>query len=130
MRPSTGPAKHGAEALGLQTGDVADGLSRVMPAVVVYVPAVLLTGALGLAGFAVAARWAGAGWGVLFVFLSLGELGDLLNLPDWAIGLSPFHHVPGLPGGEVHATPLLATAALATAVGLAAWLRYRSRDID
>ena len=119
-----------ALGFGLQTGDVVDGLSRVMPAVAAYVPAVLLTGALGLAGFAAAARWAGLGWAVLFVFLSLGELGELLHLPDWAIGLSPFRHVPSLPGGEVHAAPLVATAVLATAVGLGAWLRYRSRDID
>jgi ABC-2 type transport system permease protein len=67
---------------------------------------------------------------VLFVFLTLGELGDLLHLPDWAIGLSPFHHVPSLPGGTVHATPLVVLSVLATAVAFGAWLRYRSRDID
>jgi len=119
-----------AIGFGLQTGDVADGVGRLLPAVAAYVPAVLLTGALGLAGFAWSARWAAAGWGLLFLFLTLGELGELLHLPDWAIGLSPFQHVPALPGGTVHAAPLVALSVLATTVGFGAWLRYRSRDID
>jgi ABC-2 type transport system permease protein len=119
-----------ALGFGAQTGDVIDGLARVLPAVAAYTPAVLVTVGLGLAAFAWSAHWSGAGWGVLFVFLTLGELGDLLHLPDWAIGLSPFQHVPSLPGGTVHATPLVVLSVLATAVAFGAWLRYRSRDID
>jgi ABC-2 type transport system permease protein len=119
-----------AIGFGLQTGDLADGLGRLLPAAAAYVPAVLLAGALGLAALAWAARWAAAGWGLLFLFLTLGELGELLHLPDWAIGLSPFHHVPALPGGTVRAAPLVVLSVLATAVALVAWLRYRSRDID
>jgi len=115
---------------GLQTGDLADGVARVLPAVTAYVPAVLLTGALGLAAFAWSARWAAAGWGLLFLFLTLGELGELLHLPDWAIGLSPFHHVPSLPGASVRAAPLVVLSVLATVVASVAWFRYRSRDID
>jgi ABC-2 type transport system permease protein len=119
-----------ALGFGAQTGDVGDGLGRVLPAVAAYLPAVLLTVGLGLVAFAWSAHWSGAGWGVLFVFLTLGELGDLLQLPDWAIGLSPFHHVPSLPGGTVRATPLVVLGVLATAVAFGAWLRYRGRDID
>lgn len=50
----------------------------------------------------------------------------LFALPD----LSPFNHVPKLPGGEVTATPLVwlvAGAATLVAVGLAG---FRRRDIE
>lgn len=119
-----------AIGFGLQTGDVADGLARTMPAAAVHLPAVLVTGAIGAALLGLAARWAVAGWGVLFVFLTIGELGPLLRLPDWAIGLSPYHHVPPLPGGDAHATPLAVLGGLAAAIAAAAWIRYRARDID
>ena len=119
-----------ALGFGLQTGDVADGLARTLPAAAVHLPAVVLTGTLGLAALGLAARWTVAGWVVLFVFLTLGELGSLLRLPDWAIGLSPYHHVPALPGGDVDPVPLVVVGALAAAVAVAAWIRYRSRDID
>ncbi len=55
--------------------------------------------------------------------------GPLLRFPGWIMDISPFTHVPKLPGGPVNAAPLLwlaLAAALLTAAGLAA---LRRRDI-
>ena len=46
-------------------------------------------------------------WGALAAFLLLTELGAFLRLSKWAMDISPFTHVPKLPGGTFTATPLL-----------------------
>jgi ABC-2 type transport system permease protein len=55
--------------------------------------------------------------------------GPLLRLPQRVLDISPFTHVPKLPGATVHAAPLLwltLAAAILVAAGLAA---RRQRDI-
>ena len=51
------------------------------------------------------------------MFVLLGELGALLSLPDWALGLSPFDHLGSLPGGDANAAGLVALVLVALAVG-------------
>jgi ABC-2 type transport system permease protein len=69
------------------------------------------------------------GWAFLVAFLSLGQLGELLELPRWAIDLSPYVHVPRMPVEPFTAGPLLVLTALAAALLLVSWLRFRTRDI-
>ena len=55
--------------------------------------------------------------------------GPLLRFPAWLMDISPFTHVPKLPGAAVHPAPFLwlaLAAILLTATGLAA---FRHRDI-
>ena len=61
--------------------------------------------------------------------VALNLLGAGLLLSHWVVDVSPFTHVPRLPGGSVSATPFLwlcGIALLLFAVGLAA---LRRRDI-
>ena len=61
--------------------------------------------------------------------LVMGQLGALLKLPQWALDISPFTHVPRMPAEAFSATPtlwLLAAAAALAAVGFAA---FRRRDL-
>jgi len=44
-------------------------------------------------------------------------------------GLSPYSHVPKVPAESVRLTPEVVLTLLATLVVLAAWWRYRERDI-
>jgi energy-coupling factor transporter ATP-binding protein EcfA2 len=68
-------------------------------------------------------------WGLLGVFFVPGQLGGLLELPGWVTGLSPFDHTPAMPVEPFHAQPALVLTALAAVCLVAAWWRYRSRDI-
>ena len=68
-------------------------------------------------------------WAVLGVVVVIALFGQVLQLSRWLLDISPFTHVPKLPGGAVSAAPLLwlSLAAVATcAVGLAA---LRRRDV-
>ncbi len=116
-------------AHGLRTGDVAGQLPRLLVAALAQVPAALVVGTLATTVFGLLPRFVTVSWGLLAVFLLLGQFGDLLGLDQRVMDLSPFTHTPKLPGGTLSATPvalLLAVAVLLAGVGI---FRFRRRDL-
>jgi ABC-2 type transport system permease protein len=114
---------------GVATGDYGAGWG-ILTAAVVQVPAVLALGGFVLAVFACLPRWAGAlSWGALAASFVIGQFGDLLELPQAIVNLSPFTHVPAVPAAPFDAVPVLVLAAMALAfVGVAA-VAFRRRDL-
>ena len=92
-------------------------------------PAVWVVLGVALLLLSVRSRWAVAAWGVLAAFVTLGQVGAGLELPDWVLGLSPFHHVPKYPSEGFAWRPELLLTLLAAALVSLAWWRYRARDI-
>jgi ABC-2 type transport system permease protein len=113
---------------GLRAGDVGAELPRLFGAALAQVPAAWVLAGVAVALFGLAARLAvPAGWTVVGVIALLTLVGPDLQLPQWVMDVSPFTHVPKLPGGAFSLPPLvwLAVTALAlAAVGLAG-LRHR-----
>jgi polyether ionophore transport system permease protein len=101
----------------------------VLAASLVQIPAVWLVGGLALLGLAQGSRWAMAGWVVLAAFFLMGPLAELLQLPGWVAGLSPYSHVSKVPAETLSVLPELWLTALAALVVATAWWRYRERDI-
>ncbi|MGW2961283.1 ABC transporter permease [Streptomyces sp. NPDC001220] len=94
----------------------------VMGACLVQLPAVWVIGGLALLLYGVAPRLAPAAWGVAVAVLLIGWVGPALNAPRLVLDLSPFGHLPKLPGGGMEWGPvliLLGLAVLLTGVGLA-----------
>lgn len=115
---------------GLAVGDPAGQALLVAGAAAAQIPAAWVMTALVLLVFAVAPRAVPAVWGVLVVFIVLGEFGALWKLPTWLLDVSPFAHSPKLPGPAIDVVPLLvllAVTAALCAVGLAVW---RRRDVQ
>lgn len=119
----------GAIGLGSQTGELGAALGSVPAAAVGHAPAVWVVVALGILAWTVGPRWTWAGWALLTVFVTIGELGPLLRLPDWAIDLSPYQHIPHLPLESWAPGPAAALLGIAAALLAAAWWRYTRRDI-
>ena len=105
-----------------------DGIDPVW-ASLAQAPAVWLVLGLGLVLLTIRSRWAVAGWALLAAFVTVGQVGETLRLPEWLIGLSPYHRVPKYPSEAFVWTPGLVMTGLAGAALLVAWLRFRSRDI-
>ena len=91
--------------------------------------------ALVLAGFAAAlfgvvprASVAG-GWTALGLVVLLVLLGATLRLSHWVLDISPFAHLPKLPGGAVSAAPLAWLCVIALALGVVGLAGLRRRDI-
>lgn len=110
-------------------GDLGASFADLVPAALAQAPAVCLVVALAALAWAWRSTWTYAGWALLAVFLTVGQLGELLRLPQWVVEASPYTHVPAMPVEEFSpgaASALSALAALALVVG---WWRYRGRDI-
>lgn len=117
-------------AYGLVAGDAAARMAELIPAAVVQAPAVLVLAGIAAAAFGALPRLAsGLTWAAVGGVLLITFLGDVLELPDAVRDLSPFSHLPALPGADAGAGPilvLLAVAAGLTAIGL---LAFRRRDL-
>jgi len=82
-----------------------------------------------LAVFGWAPRLTAAAWGLLTVFIALGEFGVLWNAPQWLMDLSPFQHTPLLPVGSDGVVALVALTATAGALAILGYLGWRRRDL-
>jgi ABC-2 type transport system permease protein len=105
-----------------ETGDDS-AVGRDLVAAAVRIPAVWVLVGVAVALYGLSRRLAPAAWGVLAASFLVSEIGPLLDLPEWVGDLSPYAHVPHLPGGELVLGPLVGLVGVAVAfllVGLAA----------
>lgn len=114
---------------GGQVGDVPGQVGSLVSAALLRLPAVWVCIGMALAFVGLAPRWTGFAWGVLLAFFAIGEFGELLELPGWLVDLSPFGHLPLLPGGELEWTPLVLLTLVAAALVGAGLRGIRRRDI-
>lgn len=115
--------------IGRSSDGGASQIGRMVGAGLSVVPAVWLTVGVVIALFGLAPRLLGLAWPLLVVFLLLGQLGPLLQLPQWAMDLSPFTHLPHLPGGDVRPLPLVLLTALSALLVAAGMAGFRRRDL-
>jgi len=111
-----------------QVGDSGQ-FGRIVVAALVQVPAAWVIIGIVAAGFGLVPRLVVLGWIALVGFMLLGEFGALFELSQVVMDVSPFAHVPRLPGGDFSAGPLLWLTAIAAgliAIGLAG---FRRRDV-
>lgn len=114
---------------GGQVDDVPGEIASLGGAALSRLPAVWVCLGVALAFVGLAPRWTGFAWGVLLTFFALGEFGELLELPDWLVQLSPFAHLPTLPGGQPEWAPLVWLTLVAAALVGAGLYGIRRRDI-
>jgi ABC-2 type transport system permease protein len=116
-----------AMAVGATGSEVSFG--GALAAGLVQIPAVWVVTALALLGLSQGSRYAVAGWAFVVAFFVIGPVAELLKLPGWVAGLSPYSHVSKVPAESFAPGPEAALLAIATAVAATAWWRYRERDI-
>jgi ABC-2 type transport system permease protein len=117
-------------AYGLSTGDVGRDTSRVLAQATVQLPAVWVLVGVSVALFGLLPRLtASGGWAVLAACVLLEEFGRPLQLSNRVLDLSPFAHVPKLPGDDSFAAPLVWLALAAAALVAAGLLGLRRRDV-
>ncbi|MFY1636408.1 ABC transporter permease [Solwaraspora sp. WMMB335] len=110
-------------------GDIGGHVLRLLAAVLAQLPAVWLLAAIAVALVGLAPRLADTAWAVLAVAALLSLFGAILQLPRVLLDVSPFSHLPSLPGGQVSVVPMLWLLALAVALAAAGLLGLRRRDL-
>jgi ABC-2 type transport system permease protein len=111
-----------------QTGHSSD-FGRVFLAAVVRLPAVWVLVGIAAAAFGLAPRATAVAWAALVAFLLIGEFGPLFGLDQWVMNLSPYGHVPRLPGGDFTVTPLVLLVLLAAGLVAFGLVGFRRRDV-
>jgi ABC-2 type transport system permease protein len=101
----------------------------ILGACLAQVPAVWVIGGVTVLLYGLAPRIGPAAWGVAGAVLLVGWIGPALDVPQAVLDLSPFGHLPKLPGGPVRWPPLLALTALATVCTAAGLAGLRRRDM-
>ncbi|MEV6299069.1 ABC transporter permease [Actinoplanes sp. NPDC051861] len=116
-------------AEGLLAGLVHRDLGPVLGASMAQLPAVWVLAGVTMLLIGVLPRLAAVAWGAIAVCLLVLLVGPLLSVDQWVLDLSPFTHVPHLPGSELSALPLVVLTVVAVALGGAGLLTLHRRDI-
>ncbi|KAB2346846.1 ABC transporter permease [Actinomadura rudentiformis] len=117
-------------AHGINSGDVGGQLPRVLGATLVQLPAVWLLTGIALALFGLLPRLTAVAWAALALFFLLGQFGAVLQLSQSVMDVSPFTHIPKLPGGELQVAPLAWLLGLTTILVVAGLYGFRRRDLE
>ena len=105
------------------------GFGSLVFSIMVYVPALWVILALGIFAVGAFPKAATLCW-VYFTYIFIaGFFGDLLNMPQWAMNLSPFSHIPQLPLEDMRVLPLLVLTGMALVLAASGIVLYRRRDM-
>ncbi|WP_262402493.1 hypothetical protein [Actinomadura sp. CNU-125] len=102
----------------------------LLPAALAQLPAVWLIAAIALALYGLVPRLTPASWAAVAVATLVTLIGPMLDLGQWALDLSPFTHLPKLPGADFTATPFVALLALTAALAALGLATFRRRDLS
>ncbi|MFB6673764.1 ABC transporter permease [Streptomyces sp. NPDC056390] len=102
----------------------------VLGACLTQLAAIWVIGGLAVLLFGVFPRAAVAAWAVAGIALLIGWIGPAFELPQPVMNLSPFGHLPKLPGGEMAWTPVLTLLAIAVVFVAAGLTGLRRRDVS
>jgi ABC-2 type transport system permease protein len=114
---------------GLATGLAYGSGASLVPAALAQLPAVWVLAGLSATLIGFAPRFAAAAWGLLGAFLLLSLVGSALRWNETVLGISPFQHLPRLPGGTFSVTPAAWLVAIAVVAGIGGLAALRRRDM-
>ncbi|MFJ9674819.1 ABC transporter permease [Streptomyces sp. NPDC101221] len=104
-------------------------LGPVLGACLVQLPAVWVIGGAAVLLHGLLPRAAVAAWAVAGAVLLLGWVGPALDVPQAVLDVSPYGHLPKLPGGEMSWPPVLVLLLIAGALVAAGLAGLRRRDL-
>lgn len=114
---------------GVAANDVGAKLPEALAAAAVQLPAVWLMAAITMALVGLLPRFAPVAWAVYVAFIAFYMLGSVSGISQWVLDLSPFSHVPRVPGDAVRAEPLIWLVGAGGALLAAGLAGLRRRDL-
>ncbi|GII84499.1 exporter of polyketide antibiotics [Sphaerisporangium siamense] len=114
---------------GLNTGAVGHEVPRALAGTLVQLPAVWILAAITVLLFGLLPRFSAASWAGLAICLLVGLVGTALGVDDRVLDISPFTHLPKLPGDDFTPAPLLWLTAMAILLTTAGLTAFRRRDV-
>lgn len=96
---------------------------------IVYVPGLFLFLAVAAVLFGTLPRAIPVTWVLVFYGLLIGFFAPLLNIPQWAMDLSPLDHISRIPGAGLAWLPILILSVLAAGMAVLGLAAFRRRDL-
>ncbi|MEV6931024.1 ABC transporter permease [Dactylosporangium sp. NPDC051485] len=115
---------------GARVGDVGGQAGRILGAALVQLPAVWVLAGIAVALFGLAPRLVAVSWAGVGLALLFGQFGSALDLSQGVRDISPFTHLPRLPGGEFQALPVTVLVVIAIVLAAAGLVGFRRRDVS
>lgn len=103
--------------------------NKLLSSAFVYLPAIWITLSVALVAYAARARLTTLSWGFPILCLMLSIVPELLGWPEQVSRLSPFVATPKGPGEPLLGDQLFVMTALALALSVLGWFRFRNRDL-
>ncbi|WP_200307639.1 ABC transporter permease [Streptomyces adelaidensis] len=100
----------------------------ILGACLVQVAGIWVVGGVAVLLYGLSPRAASGAWGLAGAVLLIGWIGPALNAPRAVLDLSPFGHLPKLPGGEMEWGPVLSLTGLAAVLVAGGLAALRRRD--
>ncbi|MEU4238650.1 ABC transporter permease [Actinoplanes sp. NPDC026619] len=101
----------------------------IVGSAVIQLPAIWVISGVTVLLFGLMPRWSPAAWAAPALCLLILLVGSTLQLDQWFLDISPFTHVPHLPGVEVPATPVVTLVAVAVVLAAAGLFGLRRRNL-
>jgi ABC-2 type transport system permease protein len=101
---------------------------ELVGAALAFVPALWVLVGVATLLFGAFPRVSMVAWGAVAVCFVIGFLGQLLQLPQWAMNLSPFQHVPLVPVDGFALVPVAVLTVIAAALIGGGLVGFRRRD--
>ena len=114
---------------GIRGHDVSSALPTMLGAALAQWPAAALIAGLTVLAVGATPRRAPLAWAALVACVLISQVGPVLRLAQPVLDISPYTHVPKLPGTAVAWTPLAWLAAIAAVLVCAGLASFRRRDL-
>jgi ABC-2 type transport system permease protein len=114
---------------GAVLGDFWGWVGTMVRAGLVTTPALWVIAAAGVALFGLVPKWTAAAYGVFGLMVFIAYLGPLVNAGQWFLDLTPYTHIPKVPGSEFHWAPLVWMTAISAVLAGAGLVGVQRRDI-
>lgn len=103
---------------------------RSLGATIVYLPASAVLIGVALAATGVAPRATAIAWAALVAGFVVAMFGPLLDLPTWAMRISPFEHLERVPAEHLTVGPISGLTVVAALLCAAGAIGFRRRDVS
>jgi ABC-2 type transport system permease protein len=116
-------------AEGVVAGVVHGDPGPVVASVLAQLPAVWVLAGVAMLLIGAVPKLAAAAWAVVAVAFLILIVGPLVQADQWVLDISPFTHVPHLPGAGFTVVPLLILTLIAAVLGGTGLIALRRRDL-
>lgn len=115
----------------VSNGSLLENATRLGFSILVHAPAMIVTVGASLILFGILPRnFVAFSWLLLAICLIIFQLGALLDLPQWALNISPFSHTPASPANNITLRPLIAQTLIGGFLIAISFLLFRRRDLS